>query len=897
MHWITRYALTCILCITLPSLTAAPDGLRLTSKLRTELKGIPEYGEASKAMADHLPEVAATKFRGMLSATKLSDEAKSVIQLMLAEALVLSSIQARGDEKFSKDALKLLENKNLSSFPTFIIWRAEALASLGRYQEAEKALTAVPRTHSLHEEANLARARILIALDQTEHSLTILSDLVKSKKSNLRNTASLLTAELYINTGKIDLALKSLEQADTEVARTAKMKEYLAARLALIEGKTAEAINRFQSLVTAPEDLPSTRIFHASFLGLADAQEAHNDVNSAISTLEQFITDYPNSAVLQSAFDRLVAFLPEKLGDDHPSIQKFREWAGEKPVVSQSSILGTGNGIVSLEVTDTNPLENHDLAALALFYRAKLLTRVQTEQNLDQAITILTRLRGLYLQSSQSPSELYLELFSASLLETAYIRLQQKNPELATFSLSVMEKITFSPQLKNRASMLRGEILASKDEYEGAMLAFQTARLSSSEAITENASINAGIMALKSSSLQAFDKIIDSSDDAKIKASLTLERALWKCSKSDIQGRIDLESFIMANPKHPRENEARLALAAACVNTNPPDISQSKAQLEIISPRMTEANEQAQITRIRIRAESLLMNWLAAAKAAEKFLKNFEGADQSAVIQFKCGEAYYHNEDFNKARRIFQGFEKKYPENLLKPYAKFYEAMSARLGGTVQSREECITMFQGIIDSKHPLASEARIQQSRVLIDLQRYDEAQKTLKPLMASKSISSSEKLGAGVLMADCLQRQGISDQTMVKEAISIYNDLLKIKEITPAWSHRLHYLRGQAHESLKETTEAFESYYNVIIKGRAPDDPQSKQEEWFWFYRCGFKALAMLENTKRWEASVKTAKRIASFNGPRKEEAYNRAKELARTHMIWQEDEPQKNNTEKE
>ena len=106
----------------------------------------------------------------------------------------------------------------------------------------------------------------------------------------------------------------------------------------------------------------------------------------------------------------------------------------------------------------------------------------------------------------------------------------------------------------------------------------------------------------------------------------------------------------------------------------------------------------------------------------------------------------------------------------------------------------------------------------------------------------------------------------------------------------------MRGQAYESRKQTAEAFKSYYSVILDGRPPDDPDTKHEEWFWFYRCGFKALAMLENTKRWEASVKVAKRIASFNGPRKEEAYNRAKELARKHMIWQDDEPN-NKTEEE
>ncbi len=874
--------------MTLP-LEGAPESPRLSSKVHSELNKLPNYREAAKAMSDHLPGVAADNFRAILTTPKLSDAAKAATNLMLAEALIRSSVESGGDEKLSTEAMEILSQKELSSFSSITLWKAEALASLGQYIEAEKALGAVPKTHSLSIEAQLARARILIALNQNDQALIILNEVSKTKKSPGRNTAALLAAELQIDAGKNELALKSLEIADTETPAAAKLKEYLNARLALNDDKTAEAVNRFQSLVTAPDEHHSTRIFHACFLGLADAQAANKDVEGAITTLQQFIDDHPDSYALQAAFERLVAYLPENITEEHPSMEKLRSWAGEKALTAESVILGAGDGATGIQTIEISTLENHDLAALALFYRAKLLTRTQLEKNQIQAAAILARLRNIYSQSNQSPSELYLKLFSASLLETAYLHLQQKQLDLATFSLAVMEKITFSPQLKNQSSILRGEILASKDDYEGAMRAFQGALLSSSDLIARTASINAGIMALKASNLLAFEQIVDSAEDSKVKASLALERALWRCAASDIQGRNDMDAFIMANPGHPRENEARLALAAACVNIAPPDITLAKAQLEIISPRMQEATQQAQITRIRIRAESLLQEWQTAAQIAENFLAKFENSPLSANIQFKCGEAYYHNEDFNKARRIFQNFGEKYPENALTPYAKFYEAMSARLGGTAQSREECITMFQNIIESKHALAAEARIQQSRVLIDLERYTEAESALKPLMTNKNISPEEQLGSGVLMADCLQRQSLGNSEKIIQAVTIYNELLKIENLSPAWIHRIHYLRGQAYEGMKKTSEAFKSYYSVIIAGQAPDDPQAKREEWFWFYRCGFKALAMLEDTGRWEASVKVAKRIASFNGPRKEEADKRAKDLARKHMIWSDNEP--------
>jgi predicted phosphoadenosine phosphosulfate sulfurtransferase len=89
--------------------------------------------------------------------------------------------------------------------------------------------------------------------------------------------------------------------------------------------------------------------------------------------------------------------------------------------------------------------------------------------------------------------------------------------------------------------------------------------------------------------------------------------------------------------------------------------------------------------------------------------------------------------------------------------------------------------------------------------------------------------------------------------------------------------------------KTEDALESYYSVIAKNYAPEQKENHDIEWFWFYRCGFQALSLLEAEKRWDAAVKLARRIASFNGPRAEEASKRANTLAKQHMIWEDDPP--------
>jgi hypothetical protein len=58
-----------------------------------------------------------------------------------------------------------------------------------------------------------------------------------------------------------------------------------------------------------------------------------------------------------------------------------------------------------------------------------------------------------------------------------------------------------------------------------------------------------------------------------------------------------------------------------------------------------------------------------------------------------------------------------------------------------------------------------------------------------------------------------------------------------------------------------------------------------EWEYFERCGFRALALLEKAERWPVAITVAKKIASFKGPRAEEAATRASQLQLKHMIWE------------
>lgn len=848
------------------------------------------YQAGSKAMADDLYGIAVSKFRQVLGDTELSEEAIKVVRLSLVESLIKSSVAATKNPDLAQEALEILSAEDITSESAAPIWKAEALSALGRYQEANEALAEIPASHPNHSEIQLSRARILIAIGQKTEALGILVKSAQSSSSVVRNAANLLACEIQINLGDYENAAATLDRVDSQIPAAARFKEYLQARLTLSEGKAPEAINRFESLITAPENLPE-QIFHSCILGKVDALAANKRIDEALTTLEDFISEYPDSSILHLAFDRLSTILPDDLSDDATIMTKLLEWSAESAIPA-ASIYVVGDSIDAMTPYQPSSAINDDLVSLALYHRALLLARSNDPVKNELAMALLARLRCQHATSPLLLGELYLKLASASLLDTAYLHLKQNNPDQATFTLSVMEKVAFSPRLRDEASFLRGLLLAEQNQPEEALSAFEYARQSSFGEISKISSINAAMMALKSSNLSVFEQISTTSQDNFIRTSLHLERALWKCSQNDPTGPPDLESFIINNTGHSRENEARLALAAASVLIAPADVDMARAQIEIISPRLTDAESQFTITKILIRAEELAHNWEAAASAAENFITNFKDDPNLPYFKLKLGEAYFHNEDYNKARRILQDIPEKHPESPYAPYASFQAAMSARLGGTTQAREECINMFQKIIDGNHlHLSQEARIQQARVLIDLRRYQDAENCLGPMLNDKNAPASLRRSAGILMADCLHRQGPADQTKYEQAIKIYHELLASEDLPLAWRNRLHFLQGQTYESMSLPSQAFGSYYDVIIGSNQPGTDAAQDEEWLWFYRCGFKALSMLEREKRWTAAVKLARRIASFDGPRAEEATKRANSLAIKHMIWEDTPPTK------
>jgi hypothetical protein len=111
-----------------------------------------------------------------------------------------------------------------------------------------------------------------------------------------------------------------------------------------------------------------------------------------------------------------------------------------------------------------------------------------------------------------------------------------------------------------------------------------------------------------------------------------------------------------------------------------------------------------------------------------------------------------------------------------------------------------------------------------------------------------------------------------------------LLERDDLTYSLSNRIHFLKGLTLEQLRQPGAALESYYRVI-NGRNLKEGESISE-WKWYYDCGFSALRLLEEGKRWRSAFGIAKTLAESGGPRAQEAAQRAEKLQLDHMIWSE-----------
>jgi tetratricopeptide (TPR) repeat protein len=614
-------------------------------------------------------------------------------------------------------------------------------------------------------------------------------------------------------------------------------------------------------------------------VGKADALAAIGDKESATEFLLSFIQSNPDTFLLDPMFSRIIDWLPvEILSAEHPTLVRLAEWSAPTPP--------PGVGFINVESVSaaaawpemTQP--SQDLKIFSLYARAVALHRVGTPASMKQAEFLLLRLRIAEPMHFLTPR---------SLLTLGRWKLDAGDADRAFAIFDTLRQNAKSPLIRGEAAFLDAGIAFENGDSSLAIELFNEAAKLLTGENNQTATLNSALVQLAADpSGTVLIQNADPQTEAKLNVDLSLEKALL--SDSPMEVKTALDTFLTTNPDHPRAAEARLAIIEASLKIIPPDLSLAQAQLDTLrekeNPLPTDKLPRLALAEIRL--YDLSGESEKAVELAKETIALFPDSPAASEASLAMGKSLFEAGNYNEARLILEKLATAEPGTQRSQAALLLAARSAALGATVQSREEALGLFDKAIKIDGPLRSLAVLEKARLNIDLNRLPIAIASLREAYAATPPDDPSRLPTGLLLAEAIYASGDSDPKSLQEALDVYEQLLGLTASNPSQYFRLQYLRGLTLEKLPDKADptktrigdALSAYFSVLDRPIDPAPP-----EWEWFERSGFRALTILENANRWQAAISIAEKIASFKGPRSEEASTRARQIRLKHMIYE------------
>jgi tetratricopeptide (TPR) repeat protein len=818
------------------------------------------------ALAAGLWETASLHFGECLAAPSLKPEEKSSVAIRLAESWIRDGR--------TEEALALLKESFVSSHPEAPFWKGQALAGLGRVGEALEVLRPLLEEPAVpfQKETAFTIANLQLALGKPDAALETLNFLAGKKDPESAARARLHQVEILLDLGRAPQARETMPVASSIAPRDRPLSSFLEANLLLAEARPADAMAIFQNLLDQPQGQSLNRR-HMAAVGLAGSLLAMKNPEGAAAFLLSFIQENPDSPQLGALFQRLRDAMPQVPAASDPILVKLAEWITppEFPATGLISVLDS-SAASAWPVADAD----QELVAQAMFSRAQGLQQMVSPEALAEARLLLNRLR---LEFPQHP------LASMALFQSARMALAGGANEKAFNMLTSLREFSPSSNLRGEAAFLEAKSAFYKGDQAQAAGLFEEAAKALQGNEAEAARFNAAILQLvKTTGDIKPDKEI--LIDPALEADLMLERALSQ--ENPELKRAAIEEFLLLHPDHPREPEVRLAAAEAVLALPVPDLTFASTQLEFLSaePEKSAVLSPSRVDLVQLRIADLSHDPAAAIASARGILEKYPAEPASAEASLVLGRNLFESSSYNEARMVLEKLAATDADPARAEAAWLMAARSAALIPTSQSQQEALILFDKVIALKRPLSSLAMLEKARLMIDMNRLPEAISFLRRWFDSLPKSDPLHLPAGLLLGEAIYGQGGTNPASLTEALAVYNSLLESAQNQPGTLHRLQYLRGRTLEQIpdvntpsrKREKEAFTAYYSVL-------ETETPPEEWHYFELCGFRALALLEKAGRWPAAAACAKKIASFNGPRAEEAAGRASQLQLKHMIWE------------
>jgi TolA-binding protein len=786
-------------------------------------------------MTEGVPQVSIERLRLFLVTNPpLAEQTEA--QAKLIEALARAGHPGEALEIFSNAA-------GLTNNPDATFWRAQSLAALARWSEAlplyEKVATG-PKS-LLRADALFGEAEALRALKRENEAIQVLRGLAETPQWATR--AKLGVAQLLIDRGDLTAADHLLRSTRAQLATERNERRFLFGRLSLAQGHPERVIETLGVILKRPEGV-SHSLLVATLFTLAEAHQRMHTPEAGDDALEEFIDHHPDDSSLPAIFARLDEIYRT---ERKPSTNELERWMRDSAQPRQS---------------------------LAQWYFARSRLRAGDR---EKAIELLTQLR-------ESP--LHLPSLGEADLELARLHFEKKEWNAALAAAQAARAQDVAPEFIERVDWLIAQIHYRSGDIEKAAPIYEQLAQGSGAGASA-ALFNAALCWLRldrpAEFAEDYRKITNDPTKQSVQSDLLLEKGMVQAGQGKKKAAETFQKFIRDFPQSPRVSEAWVALAELAFHEQKPDLAAARRYLtEARKGTPTEvAVERADYLQIWIEDANPTTGESAIVTAATRFLEQHRDSQFTGEVRMKLAEAYFRRGDFANAETQFELLAQQKPEAPLAEKALFFAARSAMQSMATGALDHALALLDQVVKLNGDLKWAARNEEAAIERRLGKNREAQALYDEVLKNDA-KPAERREALCGKGDIFYEMGTEDPQNYRHAIEFYQQLASDQGVPAHWRNQAEFKKGKALEKLNDKAAALTTYYDVLEEGARPD----VQHEFFWFYKAGFNAAHLLEETNDWKSAVAVYRTLAAVGGVRSDEAKARLTQLRLQHFLWEE-----------
>jgi tetratricopeptide (TPR) repeat protein len=804
--------------------------------------------EVKRALGAGLPEVASVKAGRLLESGKLKAEDEKE----LAGIAVESAVRAGNGPL----VVSLLDRYKVDDAD---FWRGHAQVLAGDLNEA--ALSFSTYEGPLKDRARLCLAYVLMADGREGTARKELRVVRESQDPEIAREARMFLNELELIMGRTPEVLNRLNREgggkSTEV-------QFLRARGALQLGQAKQAEALLRDLMATPG--VSARLYEASVVLSAEALLAQSRAEEAGKLVVQFLEKSVESSVWHEAFELVNRCRIATRTEDSIPLAVCR-WVADPKAP--------------------------DRGAYAMFWLARWFA---DEKRNVEALGLLETLLQLYPGHRYESDALRLAMRMNGELRADARVLQQAQQWREKYGGGGASLVDF----------IAGGIFFARGDLGPALASFQrSADMATGLSERRRALHNAAVAAATAGQMMLYQSILgqirvaggaeDGKDDgggSEAAASLELDHALQLAAKMSPEAEVELQEFIAAHQTHPRMPEALIARAELALLDVPYRVKdaatalQAAGQVKDLDPALRERIDYVTVW-LREAEESLR----GVVDAGLAFLKAWPNSARGDQIRMKVGDAYYRLQDLPNARTQFELLATEQPSSSYAEAALFFAGKAAMELGTPEGLQSAIDIWGDVAEREGPLAFQARYHQALAKRTEGLEKEALSIIEGLASDKNVDADTLLQVLCQRIELQLILGMTEPRYRETAISQARELKARSGLSYLWQGRIGALLAEGLQKAGREPEAMEACYDVVNAGLASSSGPANPAEFYWFYWAGFRAVAMLDARKQWEAAAKMAETLAQTAGDRAGEAKEVATRIRVQHFIWDGNDPVK------